>query len=108
MLCFCLWVAVVFFVGTVYPLQIDGKRQKYVCISNPCVVNSSEVAAIFNSQKQASTSILRNTSLLRRDKKNYKRDKLFSIVFNLQFVIVIHKLLFFTGVYTKKSIFSHK
>ena len=55
MLCFCLWVAVVFFVGTVYPLQIDGKRQKYVCISNPCVVNSSEVAAIFNSQKQAST-----------------------------------------------------
>ena len=38
-------------------------------MSNPCVANSSEVFAIFNSREQASTQGLRNNFLLRRDEK---------------------------------------
>ena len=58
-------------------------------MSNPCIENSSDVATIFKSLKQASTLAFRNTCLLRRDKKLYKTSQLFNKVFNLQFVIVI-------------------
>ena len=57
-------------------------------MSNSCVANSPEVAAIFNSQKQASTRGLRNTSYA-ETKTLYKRGQLVNIVFNLQFAIVI-------------------
>ena len=53
-------------------------------MSNPGVANSSEVAAIFNSWKQASTLGLRNTFLL------YKKRSAFNILFNVNFQYQIH------------------
>ena len=38
-------------------------------MSNPCIANSSEVVASFNSQKPASTRGLRNTFFLQRNKR---------------------------------------
>ena len=69
-LSFCLWVGVFCFLVQSILCRKDRRRQRYVQMSQ----NSSEVAGIFNSWKQASTRGLRNTSLLSRDKKNYIKE----------------------------------
>ena len=73
-------------------------------MSNPCMANSSEVAAIFNAWKQTHARGLENTSLLRREKKNlWKRP---AVQYSFQpSICYCHKLFIFKGFYTSINIF---